>query len=404
LVVIVAGYSELMEKFLASNPGMASRFTRTIEFPNYSVDELVTITANLCRKHYYELTDDALRQLTEYFRRVPKDSTFGNGRMARKLFESMVNSQASRLAMRPPAKDSELSRLTGEDIRGEIDQLSVTAVTEQAVTEDDPVAALRASRSWRRLSRLVGQHAVRTAVGRHLLTLAELKRQRKAPGNLSHVLVSGPAGSGRHEIARLYARCLSELNVVPVGHVVRASVWSDLRPQWPGQAEELVRAVFDDAEGGVLIVDVDGDRGTDVDDAGVEVLEAVSARAQRGLADTVVMIGQPEAVVVLLDRVPELGEHFGERWELVEYTVEELAELAVDELLRRGHDVPDDVRAAIQEQLGTAGDRTVGAARTFARRLGSTAASRTLTAADLAGVRSAGPRAVPLGQGLASVG
>ncbi|MCY9555830.1 AAA family ATPase, partial [Paenibacillus apiarius] len=91
LVVIVAGYSELMEQFLASNPGMASRFTRTVEFPNYSVEELVTITSNLVSKHYYELTDDAVDALTAYFTRVPKNATFGNGRVARKLFEALIN-------------------------------------------------------------------------------------------------------------------------------------------------------------------------------------------------------------------------------------------------------------------------------------------------------------------------
>ena len=115
LVVIVAGYSELMEQFLVSNPGMASRFTRTIEFPNYSVEELVTITSNLVSKHYYELTDDAVDALTAYFTRVPRNATFGNGRVARKLFEALINNQASRLAITPPAKDNELNRLTAAD-------------------------------------------------------------------------------------------------------------------------------------------------------------------------------------------------------------------------------------------------------------------------------------------------
>ncbi|MET0132131.1 MAG: right-handed parallel beta-helix repeat-containing protein, partial [Kibdelosporangium sp.] len=152
LVVIVAGYSELMERFLASNPGMASRFTRTIEFPNYSVPELVTITTNLCRKHYYELTDDAMAALTEYFRLVPKTDTFGNGRVARKLFESMVNNQASRLATAPPAKDSELSRFTAADLAADLASVRSGAVTAtQPAAIDDPVAALQASRSWRRI-------------------------------------------------------------------------------------------------------------------------------------------------------------------------------------------------------------------------------------------------------------
>ncbi|MFF7472442.1 right-handed parallel beta-helix repeat-containing protein [Streptomyces sp. NPDC008092] len=116
IVVIAAGYSEHMDRFLASNPGMASRFARTIEFPNYSPEELVTIVRGLCAKHYYELSDDALEALSRYFEDVPKGPTFGNGRVARQVFESMIGSQASRLATHPPGHDSELSLLTAADV------------------------------------------------------------------------------------------------------------------------------------------------------------------------------------------------------------------------------------------------------------------------------------------------
>ncbi|WP_217561841.1 right-handed parallel beta-helix repeat-containing protein, partial [Streptomyces sp. GbtcB6] len=116
IVVIAAGYSEHMDRFLASNPGMASRFARTIEFPNYAPEELVTIVRGLCAKHYYELSDDALDALSRYFEDVPKGPTFGNGRVARQVFESMIGSQASRLATHPPGHDSELSLLTAADV------------------------------------------------------------------------------------------------------------------------------------------------------------------------------------------------------------------------------------------------------------------------------------------------
>ncbi|WP_071659431.1 right-handed parallel beta-helix repeat-containing protein, partial [Streptomyces humi] len=116
IVVIAAGYSEHMDRFLASNPGMASRFARTIEFPNYSPEELVTIVRGLCAKHYYELSDDALDALSRYFEDVPKGPTFGNGRVARQIFESMIGSQASRLATHPPAHDNDLSLLTAADV------------------------------------------------------------------------------------------------------------------------------------------------------------------------------------------------------------------------------------------------------------------------------------------------
>ena len=402
IVVIVAGYSELMEQFLESNPGLASRFTRTIEFPNYSVDELVTITLGLCRKHYYELTEDGLQALTEYFERVPKNSTFGNGRVARKLFEAMVNNQASRLAMAPPSKDSEMNRLTAADLQSEIDVLQSTMDIAPAQGGDtlDPVSAVQASLSWKRFHGLVGQAAIREAAGTNLVRLAGTKRNNQVLSNAANVVIGGKRGSGRTEVARLYAQALSELQLVRVGHVVRTSVASDLVSQWPGQAESLVATAFADAAGGVLVVDVDGD--LDPDHA-LEVVETMVALMQRSPAEpVVVLIGDHTRLVPLFQQVQTLADCFLEGWDLAAYSVDELAELAVRELVRRGHEVPDEVREAVLARLTDTADReTVYPAHQLARRLARTAASRTLAVADL-------PPAVvngsPVGQGLAPVG
>jgi hypothetical protein len=407
LVVIVAGYSELMERFLASNPGMASRFTRTIEFPNYSVDELVTITTNLCRKHYYELTDDATAALHEYFELVPKSDTFGNGRVARKLFESMVNNQASRLATAPPDRDSELSRFTAADLRTELAPLRAAAPASAApAAATDPAGALQASTSWRRVADLVGQRPAREALGATVLRLANV-RQRKDPiGAGANVAVAGVAGSGRAELVRLYAQCLAELDLVGVGHLVRASLDDDLRADWPGQAGPLVRTAFADAAGGVLMVDVDGSWPGDPREYGVDVLEELAAAARRAAGDPVVaLVGEPDRLAVVFERVPALGEVVGEHWALGGYAVEELADITVRLLRRRGHEVPDEVREALRGRFaGSQDGHTLDAARLLAGRLAGTAASQTLTAED---VRATGARslaAVTGEEGLVSVG
>lgn len=116
VVVIAAGYSAEMAAFLAANPGMESRFSRTIEFANYTPEELVTIVRSQCEKHDYRLTDDAGDALLEYFDEIPKDGTFGNGRAARRVFERMTDRQASRLAVHPDAGAADLTLLTHEDL------------------------------------------------------------------------------------------------------------------------------------------------------------------------------------------------------------------------------------------------------------------------------------------------
>ncbi|MFV2127504.1 right-handed parallel beta-helix repeat-containing protein [Micromonospora sp. LOL_013] len=381
LVVIVAGYSELMESFLASNPGLASRFTRTIEFPNYSVEELVTITSNLCRKHYYELTDDAIDALTTYFERVPRNATFGNGRVARKLFEAMINNQASRLAMTPPTKDTELNRLVADDLAAELQLLEELPVEqrEPADASSDPAGAVDRSQTWRRICGLVGASEVRDAVGATLLRLCELRNRRRAPGRHGNVLLAGPSGSGRGEIARHYAAGLSELGLVPVGHLVRVSTADQLAPQWPGQAMSLAQAALHDAAGGTLVVDYFDD--------GQETVESLVAQLRSSLGDpVVVLLGEPSALARLGAALPGLADVFGERWTIPEYDVAELAEIVVRHLVRHGHHVPEDVRAALTGLVERLPDRTVHAAHQLSRALTRATGSRTLALADLHGL------------------
>ncbi|MFD9888092.1 right-handed parallel beta-helix repeat-containing protein [Amycolatopsis sp. NPDC059027] len=115
VVVIAAGYSKEMTEFLSANPGMESRFSRTIEFANYTPDELVTIVRAQCGKHDYRLTEGASAALLKYFDEIPKDGTFGNGRTARRVFERMTDRQASRLAA-TNADAADLTLLTEDDL------------------------------------------------------------------------------------------------------------------------------------------------------------------------------------------------------------------------------------------------------------------------------------------------
>ncbi|MET7684602.1 right-handed parallel beta-helix repeat-containing protein [Streptomyces sp. NPDC005423] len=116
VVVIVAGYTAEMERFLSVNPGVASRFSRTITFSDYTPDELLRIVEQQAEEHEYRLAEGTADALRKYFTVIPKGAAFGNGRTARQTFEAMVERHASRVAhVEEPSKD-ELTLLYAEDL------------------------------------------------------------------------------------------------------------------------------------------------------------------------------------------------------------------------------------------------------------------------------------------------
>ncbi|MFC8676295.1 right-handed parallel beta-helix repeat-containing protein [Streptomyces griseorubiginosus] len=118
VVVIVAGYTAEMERFLSVNPGVASRFSRTITFSDYDPDELLSIVEQQAEEHEYRLAPGAPEALLKYFTVMPKGPAFGNGRTARQTFEAMVERHASRVAQVADPTTDDLTLLYAEDLPG----------------------------------------------------------------------------------------------------------------------------------------------------------------------------------------------------------------------------------------------------------------------------------------------
>lgn len=121
LIVIAAGYHDEMQDFLDANPGLRSRFNRTIEFPNYNADELVTIMINRAAKLDYEFSDDAIKFVKEKFENVlscPPEN-FGNARSVRNYLDRAINNQANRLVNEANFKEDELMLIKLCDVEHE---------------------------------------------------------------------------------------------------------------------------------------------------------------------------------------------------------------------------------------------------------------------------------------------
>ncbi|MEM8746066.1 MAG: AAA family ATPase [Actinomycetota bacterium] len=116
LSIVAAGYPTEMGELIDSNPGLASRFTRTIHFPDYTTDELVAIFALIAGSKEYHLDESGETALAAVIDAEPRGRGFGNGRFVRNVFESAVGHQALRLADVEEPTDDQLVTLTGDDI------------------------------------------------------------------------------------------------------------------------------------------------------------------------------------------------------------------------------------------------------------------------------------------------
>ena len=116
LAVVVAGYPVEMQQLIDTNPGLQSRFARTLEFPDYTTDELTAIFALIAGKQEYRLADDAGARLAAVIEDEPRGRGFGNARFVRNVFEQAVALHAVRLGdVASPTRD-QLMTLDADDI------------------------------------------------------------------------------------------------------------------------------------------------------------------------------------------------------------------------------------------------------------------------------------------------
>jgi SpoVK/Ycf46/Vps4 family AAA+-type ATPase len=116
VVLIVAGYPDEMATFLDANPGLRSRFPKTIFFDDYSNEELLRIFDGMAAKSHYKPTEDARAHVARYLGARPRDRGFGNARLVRNLFEAAVSAQASRVVELGHLSDEVLVTLEAADI------------------------------------------------------------------------------------------------------------------------------------------------------------------------------------------------------------------------------------------------------------------------------------------------
>ncbi|MBO4161810.1 AAA family ATPase [Micromonospora antibiotica] len=345
VVVIVAGYSAQMRTFLAANPGLASRFSKTVEFESYTSPELVQIVERLCSSHHYALEYDTRIALESWFESMPRTGSFGNARVARQTFEEMVSRQAFRLSDSGAASGVELAQLLPQDL------------DETAGPADDEPPAGAVDTLLARLHAMIGLDAVKQEVA-DLTDLLAAARTRvraglPAPSVSRHLVFSGPPGTGKTTVARLYGQLLTALGVLRGGQLVEVAR-ADLVGEYVGHTAQRTREAFERARGGVLFIDeaytlAPPDARNDF---GREAIDTLVKLMEDHRDEVVVIVAGYEAEIEqFLAANAGLASRFSRRVHFAPYTADEL--VAIFEGLARsgGYDCPGETLAALRQHF-----------------------------------------------------
>ncbi|MEU6614216.1 right-handed parallel beta-helix repeat-containing protein [Streptomyces parvus] len=355
VVVVAAGYSREMESFLSSNPGLASRFSRTVEFENYSVDDLVAIMESMCTQHQYELGEGTAQALAAHFGAMDRDAGFGNGRAARGVFEEMVDRQAIRLSAQAQVSENDLRLLLPEDVS------AAASAAETAAPADDPLT---------RLGDMIGLAEVKREVA-DLVNLITTARHRAAAGlpvpSLSnHLVFTGPPGTGKTTVARLYGEVLTQLGVLERGQLIEAAR-ADLVGRYIGHTAQLTREVFEKARGGVLFIDEAytlTPRGGGAD-FGQEAVDTLLKLMEDHRDEVVVIVaGYTDEMERFLASNPGLSSRFPRRIAFADYSSEELVTIVRAQAAAMGYECGPGTGPLLKEHFDAVPrDRSFGNAR-----------------------------------------
>jgi SpoVK/Ycf46/Vps4 family AAA+-type ATPase len=349
VVVIAAGYPHEMHSFVASNPGLSSRFSRTVEFENYTPYELVQIMELICRSHNYALEHETRAALSAWFEQLPMDASFSNGRTVRKVFEDMVGRQACRLSAMPDATVADLTRFLPED-------LGIAGTPGGGAPAADPQLI---ETYLGQLYDMIGLAQVKQEVA-NLVDLMASARQREqaglpVPPMSRHLIFAGPPGTGKTTIARLYKEILTALGVLGGGPLVEVAR-SDLVGEYIGHTAQRTRQAFERARGGVLFIDEAytlAPRNSDGNDFGREAIDTL-VKLMEDHRDEVVVIaaGYTEQMGDFLATNPGLASRFSRYVTFDNYTASELVTIFCQHAAAAGYDCTDEALSMIRVHFG----------------------------------------------------
>ena len=352
-IVIAAGYTEEMNAFLESNPGMKSRFTKTFFFEDYTPEDLLEIFLDLARKENLRLDENSKALLVKHFNSIyrNRDKNFGNARIVRNIYDTANRKRMLRLTDIPASQLTEEIKTFFASV--DFDDIKPPEISAKPLLVKGDQDKLEIY--LRELNKLTGLNSVKEGISK-LVNSLKISQMRCDRGmeiiqKPLHSIFTGNPGTGKTTVARIVSNIYKELGVIAKGQLIEVDR-AQLVAGYSGQTAIKTDEVINKALGGILFIDEAYTLARGGSDFGQEAIDTLLKRMEDYKGQFIVIAaGYTKEMQTFMEMNPGLTSRFVNTFHFEDYNPEELFNIAEDMARASGYAFDADCKKALSQKL-----------------------------------------------------